>query len=50
MSKFNRLTSNPNIPNGEPAIRCARLPVSRVIEALAIHRDWDELRREYLGL
>ena len=47
MTKFDRITSNPNILNGQPTIRGMRLALRRVIEALAIYPSWDDLRREY---
>ena len=47
MANFDQITSNPNILNGQPAIRGMRLSVRRVIEALAVYPDWDNLRREY---
>lgn len=47
MATFDRITSNPNILNGQPTIRGMRLSVRRVIEALAIYPDWEDLRREY---
>lgn len=46
-TKFNRITVNPNIMNGQPCIRGMRLTVRRVIEAVALYPDWDELRSEY---
>lgn len=33
--------------NGQPCIRDMRLTVRRVLEALAVYPDRDELRREY---
>jgi uncharacterized protein (DUF433 family) len=47
MAPFDRITSNPNILNGQPTIRGMRLSVRRVIEALAVYPSWDDLRREY---
>ena len=47
MAAFDRMTSIPAILNGQPTIRGMRLTVRRVIEALAIWPDWDDLRREY---
>jgi len=47
MVKFDRITSDPNILNGQPTIRGMRLSVRRVIEALAVYPKWDDLRREY---
>jgi uncharacterized protein (DUF433 family) len=47
MASFDRITSNPNILNGQPTIRGMRLSVRRVVSALAIHPNWDDLRSEY---
>jgi uncharacterized protein (DUF433 family) len=47
MVQFDRITSNPNILNGQPSIRGMRLSVRRVIEALAVYPNWDDLRGEY---
>jgi uncharacterized protein (DUF433 family) len=47
MATFDRITSNPRILNGQPTIRGMRLSVRRVVEALAVYPDWDDLRREY---
>jgi uncharacterized protein (DUF433 family) len=47
MSQFDRITSNPNVLNGQPTIRGMRLSVRRVIHALAVYPNWDDLRREY---
>jgi uncharacterized protein (DUF433 family) len=47
LAAFDRITSVPTILNGQPTIRGMRLTVRRVIEALAVTPNWDELRREY---
>ena len=47
MAKLDRITCNPKILNGQPTIRGMRLSVRRVIEALALYPNWDDLRREY---
>lgn len=47
MATFDRITCVPAILNGQPTIRGMRLTVRRVIEALAIWPNWDDLRREY---
>ncbi len=47
MPAFDRITSVPTILQGQPTIRGMRLTVRRVIEALAIWPNWDDLRREY---
>jgi len=44
---LNRITTHPAILNGQPTIRGMRLPVRRVIEALAVNSNWDDLRRDY---
>lgn len=47
MTRFDRITSVPTLLNGQPTIRGMRLTVRRVIEALAIYPNWDDLRAEY---
>ena len=47
MTAFDRITSDPAVVNGQPCIRGMRLTVRRVLEALAIYPDRDELRTEY---
>jgi uncharacterized protein (DUF433 family) len=47
MTKFDRVTSNPEVMNGQPTIRGMRLTVRRVLEALTVYPNWDDLRREY---
>jgi uncharacterized protein (DUF433 family) len=47
MAAFDRITSDPAIVNGQPCIRGLRLTVRRVLEALALYPDRDELRAEY---
>jgi uncharacterized protein (DUF433 family) len=47
MATFDRITCVPTILNGHPTIRGMRLTVHRVIEALAVYPNWDDLRREY---
>ncbi len=47
MAALDRITSVPTILHGQPTIRGMRLTVRRVIEALAIWPNWDDLRREY---
>jgi len=46
-TKFERITINPEIMNGQPCIRNMRLTVRRVVEAVALYPDWEELQREY---
>ena len=50
MKKLDRITSNPEILNGQPIIRGMRLTVRRVVEAVALYPDWDDLRKEYPDL
>ena len=47
MSRFDRITCIPAMLNGQPTIRGTRLTVRRVIAALALYPNWDDLRREY---
>lgn len=44
---FDRITCDPAVMNGQPCIRGLRLTVRRVLEALAVYADRDELRSEY---
>ena len=45
--KFDRITIDPELMNGQPCIRDMRLTVRRVVEAVALYHDWQELREEY---
>lgn len=47
MTKFDRITSDPAILGGQPVIRGMRLSVRRVLEALAVYPDWNDLFAEY---
>jgi uncharacterized protein (DUF433 family) len=47
VNMFDRITVNPTKLNGQPCIRDLRLTVRRVLEALAIYPDREELKREY---
>jgi len=47
MNRFERITINPAIVNGQPCIRSMRLTVKRVVEAVALHPNRDELFLEY---
>lgn len=47
MERLNRITIDVARMNGEPCIRDLRLTVRRVLEALAVYPDRQELRREY---
>jgi len=44
---FDRITCDPAQLNGQPCIRNLRLTVRRVVEAVALYADREELRREY---
>jgi uncharacterized protein (DUF433 family) len=44
---FDRLTVEPGKCGGKPCIRGMRITVRRVLEILALHRDRQELFREY---
>jgi uncharacterized protein (DUF433 family) len=45
--KLDRITVNPAIMNGQPCIRGMRLTVRRVVEAVALYPDRNELKAEY---
>ena len=47
MTAFDRITSDPAVVNGQPCVRGLRLTVRRVLEALALYPDRDDLRAEY---
>jgi len=47
MAKLDRITVDPEKMNGQPTIRGLRITVRRVLEALAVYPDREELRREY---
>jgi uncharacterized protein (DUF433 family) len=47
MKNFDRITMSPARMNGQPCIRDLRLTVRRVVEAVAIYPDREELKREY---
>lgn len=47
MKQFDRITITPGILNGQPCIRGMRLTVRRVVEAVALYPDRNELLREY---
>ncbi|MDZ7616760.1 MAG: DUF433 domain-containing protein [Patescibacteria group bacterium] len=47
MTEFDRITSDPAKMNGQPCVRGMRLTVRRVLEALAVYPDREELRAEY---
>jgi uncharacterized protein (DUF433 family) len=47
MARLDRITINPARMNGQPCVRDLRLTVRRVVEAVALYPDRDELKREY---
>lgn len=47
MNRFNRITIKPALVNGQPCIRGMRLTIKRVVEAVALYPNRDELFREY---
>jgi len=47
MQPFDRITWNPNQMNGQPCIGGMRLTVRRVIEAVALYPNRDDLFRNY---
>ncbi|MEE8060167.1 MAG: DUF433 domain-containing protein [Pseudomonadales bacterium] len=50
VEKTDRVTIDPEVMNGQPCIRHMRLPVKRVLEAMTVTPDWQELMEEYPGL
>jgi uncharacterized protein (DUF433 family) len=47
MAQLDRITMNPARMNGQPCVRDLRLTVRRVVEAVALYPDRQELKREY---
>jgi uncharacterized protein (DUF433 family) len=47
MERFDRITWDPNQMNGQPCIRGMRLTVRRVVEAVALYPNRDDLFRNY---
>lgn len=47
MRSLDRITSDPARLAGAPCIRDLRLTVRRVVEAIALYPDREELKREY---
>jgi uncharacterized protein (DUF433 family) len=45
--RFNRITANPEVMNGQPCIRGMRLTVRRVVDAVAMYPNREELKAEY---
>lgn len=48
--KLNRIIVDPAVMNGQPCIRKLRLTVRRVVEAVALYPDREELHTEYSEL
>lgn len=46
-TKFDRITTNPEVMNGQPCVQGLRLTVRRVVEAVALYPDWEDLQAEY---
>lgn len=44
---LDRITVNPGIMNGQPCIRNLRLTVRRVVEAVALYSNFEEIQTEY---
>jgi uncharacterized protein (DUF433 family) len=44
---FKRITCDPKRMNGQPCIRNLRLTVRRVVEAVSLHPNRKDLKREY---
>jgi uncharacterized protein (DUF433 family) len=47
MEIFNRITWNPNQMNGQPCIRGMRITVRRLVEAVSIYPNREDLFRNY---
>ncbi len=47
MQQFDRITWNPNQMNGQACVRGMRLTVRRVVEAVALYPNRDDLYRNY---
>ena len=45
-TKYDRITSNPEVMNGQPTIRGMRLTVRRVLEAVALYPNREDLKSE----
>ena len=46
-TRFDRITVDPAIMNGQPCIRGMRFTVKRVVESVAVYPDRGELLREF---
>ncbi len=45
--RFDRITIDPQVMNGQPCLRNLRLTVKRVVEAIALYPEWEDLHTEY---
>ncbi len=45
--RLDRITIDPQVMNGQPCLRNLRLTVRRVVEAIALYPDWEDLQTEY---
>lgn len=50
MNRFNRVTIEQHVMDGQPCIRNTGLTVRRVLEALKIYSSHEDILREYPGL
>jgi uncharacterized protein (DUF433 family) len=46
-NRFDRITIDPSVMNGQPCIRGMRLTVKRVVQAVALYTDRRALKAEY---
>lgn len=47
MNTLDRITVDPQQMNGQPCVRNMRLTVRRVLEALVVYPNWDDIVKEY---
>jgi uncharacterized protein (DUF433 family) len=47
MTRFDRISFNPAVLNGQPTIRGMRVTVRRVVEAVALYPAREDLFKEY---
>ena len=50
MNRFDRITVNPAVVSGQSCIRGLRFTVKRVLEAVALYLNRDELQREFVEI
>jgi len=46
-TKLDRITIDAETMNGQPCIRGLRLTVRRIVEAIALYPNWEDLQAEY---